>query len=75
MLVIKISPSISDTKLMMTTTCEQKEEKNQHQKDKAKKHLENHELDELRVKTPHASDYNGTSCRFLTWGKTKVKRL
>ena len=75
MLVIKKSPSISDIKLTMTTSCEQKEEKNKHQKtkDKTKKHLENLELDELRVKSPHVSNYNGTNCYFLTWSKIKKK--
>jgi hypothetical protein len=51
------------------------EEKNKHQqtKNKTKKYLENPELDELRAISPHVSNYNGTNCRFLTWGKTKKK--
>ena len=53
MLVIIMSPNISDTKPKMATTCqcEQKEEKSKHQhtKKKTKKHLEKPELNELRV--------------------------
>ena len=53
MLVIMMSPSISDTKPTMATTCqcEQKEEKDKHQytKNKTKKYLEKPEVDELRV--------------------------
>ena len=46
-----MSPSISDTKPKMATTCEQKEEKNKHQhkRNKIEKHLEKLEVDELRV--------------------------
>ena len=64
--VIMIFPSISDTELEMTKTCEQKEEKNKHQqaKDKTKRLLENPELDELRIKSPQASNCNATSCCF-----------
>ena len=66
MLVIMMSPSIPDTRLKMTKTCEEKEEKkkNQQTKDKTKKYLENPELDELRVKSPHASNCNAKSCCF-----------
>jgi hypothetical protein len=76
MLVIMMSPSISDAKHKMTAICEQKKriEQNQHMKKKTKKYLESPELDEFRVKTPQVSNYNGTSCRFLTLGKTKKKR-
>jgi hypothetical protein len=69
MLVIMMSPSIFDTIPKMATTCEQKEEKNklkhQETKDKTKTHFKIPELDELRVKLPHVSNYNGTSCCFF----------
>ena len=47
MLVIMMSPSISDTKPKTATFCEQKEKyKNQQTKDEKKKHFEIPELDE-----------------------------
>ena len=67
MLVIMMSPSISNTKPKMATTCEQKEEMNKHQQmeNKTKKHFENPELHELRTISPYVSNYNGTNCRFF----------
>src|SRR6266446_4124995 len=80
MLFIMMSPtSISDIKRKMTTTCEQKrkEEKVQQtsttDEEQDEKHLDNPELDELRVLSPHVSNYNGTSCRFFYQGPGEDK--
>ena len=61
MLVIMMSPSISDTQLKMATTY-RKEEKYKHQETKGKKHLKGPELGELGIELPHISNRNGTSC-------------
>ena len=67
MLVIMMSPSISNTKPKMATTCEPKKENIKHQqtKKKTKKHLETPEIVKLRAISRYISSYNGTGCGFF----------